>query len=233
MLDATRFTGNPHTEAPMATWTLYHGNKNYSSWSLRGWLAVKQTGVEFDEELFDLSAPDVRPAIRRHSPSGKVPALKHGDLVLWDSLAIAEYLAEQFPDAGLWPADATARAVARAVSAEMHSSFFDLRREMPMNLRREAPGKGMTPGVQADIDRVTTIWRECRERFGSGGDFLFGPWCIADAFYAPVVGRFRTYGVQLDDTCRAYAAAVWAWPAMAEWCAGARGEMMVIDPYEI
>jgi len=217
----------------MADWTLYHGNKNYSSWSLRGWLALKQTGVAFHEELFDLSAPDVRPAIRRHSPSGKVPALKHGDLVLWDSLAIAEYLAEQFPQAGLWPADGTARAVARAVSAEMHSSFPDLRGGMPMNVRRSAPGKGMTPEVQGDIDRIATIWRDCRTRFGSAGEFLFGDWCVADAFYAPVVARFRTYGVELDEICRAYADAVWADPAMVEWCEGARGEMMVIDKYEI
>ena len=153
----------------MADFTIYLGNKNYSSWSLRPWLALKQTGAEFEEVVIPLSEATTRATILSYSPSGRVPALKHVELTLWDSLAICEYLAESFPAAQLWPADAAARAVARAVSAEMHSGFAALRNHLPMNMRSSFPNRGVTPEVQADINRITAIWRDCRKRFGGGG----------------------------------------------------------------
>ncbi len=213
--------------------TLFHGNKNYSSWSMRGWLALKQTGAPFREVPFDLSDPEIRSAIRRHSPTGRVPALQDGELVIWDSLAIAEYLAEGFPDARLWPAERSARAVARAVAAEMHSGFAVLRREMPFNVRRSSPGKGRAPGVQDEIDRVTTIWRDCRQRFGGRGDFLFGDWSLADTFFAPVVSRFVTYAVDVDALSRVYMDTVSSRPEIVEWRASAAAEPMVESEYDL
>jgi glutathione S-transferase len=211
---------------------IYLGNKNYSSWSLRPWLALKQTGVEFDEELIPLSEATTRSTILRYSPSGRVPALIHNGLTVWDSLAICEYLAESFPAAQLWPADAAARAVARAVSAEMHSGFAALRNHLPMNMRSSFPNRGVTPEVQADINRITAIWRDCRKRFGEGGPFLFGGFTNADAMYAPVVSRFRTYRVELEDEAQAYADAVWALPALQEWLTAAKNEPMIIESAE-
>jgi len=213
--------------------TLYIGNKNYSSWSLRAWLALRLTGTPFREEVFDLAAPDIREAIRRRSPTGRVPALEDGDVRVWDSLAIGEYLAEKFPQAGLWPADSSARATARSVVAEMHSGFLDLRRHMPMNVRRSSPGKGRGPGVEADIERIRSSWRDCRERFGAGGDFLFGACSLADCFYAPVVTRFVTYAVELDPVCRAYRDAVLALPAMREWRSAAERETATDPAYDL
>lgn len=211
---------------------IYLGNKNYSSWSLRPWLALKQTGVDFDEELIPLSEATTRSTILRYSPSGRVPALIHNGLTVWDSLAICEYLAESFPAAQLWPADAAARAVARAVSAEMHSGFAALRNHLPMNMRSSFPNRGVTPEVQADINRITAIWRDCRKRFGEGGPFLFGGFTNADAMYAPVVSRFRTYRVELEEEAQAYADAVWALPALQEWLTAAKNEPMIIESAE-
>jgi glutathione S-transferase len=216
----------------MADIKIYLGNKNYSSWSLRPWLALKQTGIEFDEELIPLSEPTTRSTILRYSPSGRVPALIHNGLTVWDSLAICEYLAESFPAAQLWPADAAARAVARAVSAEMHSGFAALRNHLPMNMRSSFPNRGVTPEVQADINRITAIWRDCRKRFGEGGPFLFGGFTNADAMYAPVVSRFRTYRVELEEEAQAYADAVWALPALQEWLTAAKNEPMIIESAE-
>ena len=216
----------------MADFTIYLGNKNYSSWSLRPWLALKQTGAEFEEVVIPLSEGATRGTILRHSPSGKVPALKHKDLTIWDSLAICEYLAEIFPEAKLWPADAAARATARAVSAEMHSGFAALRNHLPMNVRSSFPNRGVTPEVQADINRVTAIWRDCRKRFGAGGAFLFGAFSNADAMYAPVVSRFRTYRIELDEVTQAYADAVWTLPALQEWAIAAGNEPMIIEGAE-
>jgi glutathione S-transferase len=216
----------------MADIKIYLGNKNYSSWSLRPWLALKQTGAEFDEELIPLSEANTRSTILRYSPSGRVPALIHNGLTVWDSLAICEYLAESFPAAQLWPADAAARAVARAVSAEMHSGFAALRNHLPMNMRSSFPNRGVTPEVQADINRITAIWRDCRKRFGEGGPFLFGGFTNADAMYAPVVSRFRTYRVELEDEAQAYADAVWALPALQEWLTAAKNEPMIIESAE-
>jgi glutathione S-transferase len=218
----------------MADLTIYLGNKNYSSWSLRAWLALKRVGEPFEEVVIPLRQPDTRETILRYSPSGLVPALKHGARTTWDSLAIAEYLAETFPQAALWPADAESRAVARAVSAEMHAGFAALRRNMPMNLRGSFPGLGLTPEVQQDVNRITAIWRDCRRRFGSGrdGPFLFGAFTIADAMFAPVVGRFRTYGLELDEASRAYASAVWESPEMREWAEAADNEPWIVPEFE-
>lgn len=213
--------------------TLVIGNKAYSSWSLRPWLALKHIGVPFAEIQVPLRQPDSRARILEHSPSGKVPALRHGDRVIWDSLAICEYLAESFPGARLWPDDAHARAVARSAAAEMHSGFVSLRTTMPMDLKRSAPGEGRSADTLADIARVTDIWRDARARFGArekkdGGPYLFGRFSIADCLYAPVVTRFETYGVELDPVCRAYADAVLALPALREWTAAARAEPWVL-----
>jgi glutathione S-transferase len=216
----------------MADIIIYLGNKNYSSWSLRPWLALKQTGAAFDEEVIPLSEAATRSTVLRFSPSGSVPALKHNELTVWDSLAICEYLAETFPAAKLWPDDNAARAVARAVSAEMHSGFAALRDHLPMNMRSSFPNRGVTPEVQADINRITAIWRDCRKRFGAAGPFLFDGFTIADAMYAPVVSRFRTYKIELEAEAQAYADAVWALPALQEWLTAAKNEPMIIESAE-
>lgn len=219
----------------MSQLTLIIGNKNYSSWSLRPWLAMQQVGLEFQEIRIVLDTPKTASQLRQYSPAGKVPVLHDGSLIIWDSLAILEHLVDRFPERHWWPwpTDLAARATARSISAEMHSSFVNLRQNMPMNCRASLPGKGMAPGVQADIDRITTIWRDCRQRFGRGGDFLFGAFTIADAMYAPVVSRFTTYGVTLDPICQAYADAIWALPAMQDWLAAAQAETEVIASDEI
>jgi glutathione S-transferase len=215
--------------ARMARFTLVIGNKNYSSWSLRAWLALRQTGAAFDEVVIPLDRADTAQAIQQWSPAGKVPVLIDGDLTVWDSLAIGEYLAEQYPEAGLWPSDAAARAVARSAAAEMHSGFAALRRDMPMDVRRRT---ARTPSrdVAADIARICALWHECRARFGGGhGDFLFGDFTLADAVYAPVASRLVTYGVELPDTARAYVDAIMAAPAMRAWADAAAAEPWVID----
>ncbi len=204
--------------------TLVIGNKAYSSWSLRPWLALRHIGVPFTEILAPLGQPDSRANILRHSPSGRVPLLKHGERTVWDSLAICEYLAETYPEARLWPEEAYARAVARSVSAEMHSGFADLRTNMFMDLQRKRPGEGRSDACLADIARVTEIWRDARARFGTGGPYLFGRFSVADCMYAPVATRFETYGVELDPVCRAYADALLALPALREWSEAARAE---------
>jgi len=212
----------------MTTLTLIIGNKNYSSWSLRPWLAMRQAGIDFTEIRIPLDLPETRQQLLQHSPSGRVPALRHGDLLLWESLAICEYIAERFPDRQLYPADPAARAIARAVSAEMHAGFSDLRHNMPMDCRSRYPGQGMTPAVHQDIERITALWYTCRQQFGADGAFLFGSFGIADAMYAPVVSRFITYGVKLDPLAQAYADAIWALPAMQAWVSAATLETEII-----
>ncbi|WP_298727206.1 glutathione S-transferase family protein [uncultured Ferrovibrio sp.] len=215
----------------MAEFTLVIGNKNYSSWSLRPWLALKATGQEFDEVLITLRQPETKAKILAHSPAGKVPVLKHGDLLVWESLAICEYVAELFPAAGLWPDDPRARAVARSVSTEMHAGFAALRRDLPMDIAKlsDVP-RSASDEAKADIARIQQIWQDCRGRFGSkkqsegGGDFLFGRFGVADCMFAPVATRLRTYGVALDPVSAAYVDAIYAWPAMQEWCAAAAKE---------
>ncbi len=215
----------------MAEFTIYIGNKNYSSWSLRAWLMLKQTGAAFQEVMIPIAQPTTRAEILRHSPSGKVPALVHGAVTVWESLAIGEYLAELFPQARLWPEGREARAAARAASQEMHAGFMPLRQHFPMNMRSVFERR-IIPEIQGDIDRITALWHDCRRHFGAGGNFLFGHFTIADAMYAPVVSRFRTFKVPLDGEAEAYAAAVAAWPAYQEWLAAARREPMIIEKWE-
>jgi len=207
------------------------GNKNYSSWSLRPWLAMKVAGIAFSEERIALYGPDSRQKILAFSPAGKVPCLIDGELAIWDSLSICEYLAEK--DASLWPRDPAARAVARSVSAEMHSGFQNLRAQMSMNIRKRHPGKGRTPEALADIARILAMWTDCRARFGKDGAFLFGRFSIADAMYAPVVLRFRTYEVELPGACRDYADAILALPAIQEWIAAAKAETETLPQFEL
>ena len=221
----------------MADFTLVIGNKNYSSWSLRGWLIAKTAGIEFEEIVVPLDLPETQPTIRKHSPSGRVPVLLHRGLAVWESLAIAEYLNELKPEAGLWPAAVAARAHARAISSEMHAGFADLRNNMPVNIRASYPGKGLTPAVRADITRITSMWRDCRKRFAGAAPkddgFLFGTFGAADAMYAPVVTRLRTYGVTVDSDTDAYCKAVLAHPAMKEWIDAAKNEPWLIAAYEL
>jgi glutathione S-transferase len=212
----------------MSAFTLVIGNRNYSSWSLRPWLAMKMAGVAFEEVVIRLRQNATAAEIARHSPGGKVPALRHGELVLWESIAILEYIAEAVPEARLWPQQREARAVARAVSAEMHAGFVALRTHMPMNIRGSKSGRGRTPEVEKDIRRIVALWEDCRARFGAGGPFLFGAFGNTDAMYAPVVTRFTTYGVALEGTARAYADAILALPPMREWFAAAKAEHWTI-----
>jgi glutathione S-transferase len=216
----------------MSDYTLIIGNKNYSSWSLRPWLLMRHAKLAFREIRIPLYLPDSKAQIREYSPSGRVPCLLDGKLAVWDSLAICEYLAERHADLQLWPAAASSRAVARSVSAEMHSGFQHLRANMSMNIRSQFPGRGRTVEVAGEIERIQRMWADCRARFGESGPFLFGRFGIADAMYAPVVLRFRTYQVQLNPVCREYADAVLALPALQEWLAAAVAETEVIAAFE-
>jgi glutathione S-transferase len=221
-------------EADMADLTLYIGNKNYSSWSLRPWLALKHAGAAFEEVLIPLDQPDTPDMLRRHSPSRRVPVLRHGDLLLWESMAICEYAAELFPAARLWPEDRETRAVARTVANEMHGGFASMRRHMAMDIRSRWPLDGRLTASQPDVDRVMQIWRDCRERYGArgahgAGPYLFGGFTVADAMFAPVTTRFVTYGVPLDPVGRSYVDAIGALPAMQAWTAAAAAEPWTID----
>ena len=222
----------------MADFTLVIGNKNYSSWSLRGWLMARIAGIEFGEIIVPLDLPETQATIRKHSPSGRVPVLLHRGLAIWESIAIAEYLNDLKPETGLWPAEPAARAHARSISAEMHAGFLDLRTNMPMNIRASYPGKGMTPAVRADIERITGLWRDCRKRFAGAAankdeGFLFGTISAADAMFAPVATRFRTYGVKLDSDSEAYCNAVMDHAPMKQWIADAKNEPWLIAAYEL
>jgi glutathione S-transferase len=207
------------------------GSKNYSSWSMRAGVAIELIGQPYEEVVIPLDRPDTAERIRAHSPAGRVPVLHDGDLVVWDSLAICEYLAERFPSALLWPADARARAVARSISAEMHSGFQALRSAMPMNLRRHQPLASPGPDVLADVARVRAMWRGLLEQ-PREGEYLFGRFGIADAMYAPVVARFRSYGVALDGPEARYTDAVWRHPAVTKWITGAAEEQAHIPKYD-
>jgi glutathione S-transferase len=199
------------------------GNKNYSSWSLRPWIAMKVFGIPFDEKRILLDRPGTKQEILRHSPAGKVPCLVDGPLAVWDSLAILEYLAEREPR--LWPADPAERARARSISAEMHAGFAPLRQHMGLNVRKRYPGRGRTPEVLDDIRRIDAIWSQAK------GPFLFGPFTAADAMYAPVVLRFRTYEVRASN--RDYLEAMLALPAMKEWIEAAEREPESIPQYDL
>lgn len=203
--------------------TLVIGNKNTSSWSLRPWIALTHHKIPFEEAHVRLRRPDTRDQCLAHSPSGKIPVLKDGDLLIWDSLAILEYLADSFPDLQLWPADGHTRARARSVSAEMHAGFPDLRRDMPMDIVNNHDMPDLTEGLDRDIRRVIEIWEDCLET-ASGGPFLFGAFNIADAMFAPVVTRFLTYGTKVPDSVKGYMDSVMALPAMQSWIKGAHRE---------
>lgn len=220
------------SEAESSGLKLVIGNKNYSSWSMRPWVAMTAFGIPFEEIRILLDRPDTATQIARYSASGRVPVLLTQEGAIWDSLAICEYLAEQFPEKAMWPQDTAARAIARCVSAEMHSGFAGLRSAMTMNIRARFPGKGRTPDAQGDIGRICEIWEDCLSRFGHR-EFLFGDFSIADAFFAPVVTRFQTYDVFLAPALRAYCERVTEHPAVAKWIAGAQAETEVIPKYEV
>lgn len=209
-------------------------NKNYSSWSMRPWVLLAQAGIAFEEIQLKFSDEGRVPGIEPYSPTRQVPVLIVDGEPVWDSLAICEAAAELFPDKQLWPADARARQVARSICAEMHAGFRNLRSAMPMNIRASLPGKGMSPAVRKDIDRIVEIWESCRARYGKGGELLFGQFTIADAFYAPVATRFSTYAVALPPVAQRYADALLALAAVRDWMAQARREtdfVRVDEPY--
>jgi glutathione S-transferase len=208
--------------------TLVIGNKNYSSWSFRPWIAMTAAGIAFTEELIPLYRDGSKERILAHSPAGKVPALIDGNVQIWESLAILEHLAERFPAAGLWPSDLNARAYARAVAAEMHAGFAPLRKHCPMNFWRPVIRRDLPDDVAANVKRIDTMWNDCRIRFGGGGPFLFGRFSAADAMYAPMVSRFHTYDVAVSPSSRAYMEAVMALPAWAQWKAAALAEEWVL-----
>ena len=202
------------------------GSKRFSSWSLRAWIALKQAGIAFDEVVIALRRPETARQVAEYSPSGKVPYLRDGEVAVWDSLAICEYVAEMLPGAYLWPEDRDARALARSVAAEMHAGFPDLRQHLSMDVARTYPTPDLPEGARKDIARIQALWADCRDRFGTAGEgpFLFGAFTLADAMYAPVATRFRTYGIKLDPVSETYVAAIMALPDMEEWIAAARLE---------
>jgi glutathione S-transferase len=210
----------------MAT-TLVIGNKNYSSWSLRAWLLLSEAGIDFRERRIALDEPGTARELAAVSPAGRVPVLLTDGEVIWDSLAIAETVAERHPDKNLWPADPAARAHARSISAEMHAGFAALRQQMPMNCRARGRKVTKTRELQADIARVTDIWADCGRRYGGG--WLFGTFSIADVMYAPVVLRFRTYDAEVPAAARSYPARLLESAALAEWLAAAEAETEVIE----
>jgi len=212
------------------TYRLVIGNKNTSSWSLRPWLAMRHAGLSFGEVNINLRDPDAKAQILAQSPAGKVPALLTGDRVIWDSLAILEFLAEAHPEAGFWPASRNARTVARSVSAEMHAGFQSLRQHCPMDFLARTPKTELADETAADVRRIVALWLDCRRAFGDGGSFLFGAFTAADAMYAPVASRFRTYLPDLaaygdDGTAQAYVEALFALPSMLQWGQEARSEI--------
>ena len=218
------------------TLRLIIGNKNYSSWSMRPWIAMKAAGIAFDETVISLYVEGSEAAIRAHSPAGKVPILIDGqgdrEVRVWESLAILEYLAEKFPSARLWPSDPAARALARAISTEMHAGFVPLRQQCGMNMWRPPAKRDLSEDAKANIARVQALWTDARTRFGAGGPFLFGRFCAADAMYAPIVSRFETYAIDVSAPVAAYMQAVIALPAWQEWRRAALRETWVIRKFE-
>jgi glutathione S-transferase len=213
--------------------TLVIGNKNYSSWSMRPWVAMRASGIAFDEVLIPLYTGDAdKQRILAFTQSGKVPVLVDGDVTVWDSLAIVEYAAERFPKAGLWPEDRASRAHARSVSAEMHSGFAALRNECGMNLHRPVGAISLSAQARADIARIQQIWKQCRQRHGKSGPFLFGAFSGADAMFAPVVHRFRIYAIEVEPEGQDYMAAMMALPAFQEWTRAALAETLIIEKFE-
>ena len=211
---------------------LFIGSKNYSTWSMRPWVVLTQAGIPFEEKPLDFADPGFKAEVKRISPSSLVPVLVDGDLVVWDSLAIVEYLADRFADRNLWPADVAARAVARSLCCEMHAGFQTMRGALTMNFQLRLPGAGWNVKVQKDIDRIVAMWDDARARFGSGGPYLFGSFCIADAFFAPVAQRFLGYGVKLPAGAKAYVDTLAAMQAFQKWAESARKETSFYPPDE-
>ncbi|HEU0151010.1 MAG TPA: glutathione S-transferase family protein [Bradyrhizobium sp.] len=216
------------------TMKLVIGNKNYSSWSLRPWLAMRGCNIGFEEIFIPLYTEDKadKDRILSFSPAGKVPILIDGDIAVWDSLAIIEYLAERFPNAGLWPHDAAERAHARSISAEMHSGFVPLRSACGMNLHRSVRAVALSDDARANVARIEEIWSECLMRHNARGPFLFGAFSAADAMFAPVVHRFRTYAIEVSPQAKAYMDTMWTFPAFAEWTRDGLAETIVIPKFE-
>lgn len=213
--------------------TLVIANKAYSSWSFRPYILMRHFGIPFEEVVIPLARDETRAEILRHSPSAKCPSLHDGTLVVWDSLAIIEYLAETRPDLAIWPRDKAARALARSLSAEMHSGFMALRSALPMNMRRAPQRRELSPEVDADVARIEAAWADVRKKFAGGGAFLFGDFTAADAMFAPVVNRLHVYGVPVSTATRAYMNTMMAVPAYRDWQAGAEAEPWHIAKYEI
>ena len=213
------------------------GNKCYSSWSLRAWLLMRAKGIGFAEMLVPLDEPGFKAAIEAEAPGsgGTVPTLVDGNVAVWETLAICEYLHDTHPEAGIWPRDAAARAHARAISSEMHAGFTALRGACPMNLGKRFAGRDRGPGVARDVGRITALWRQARERFGAAGQgpFLYGEFSAADAMYAPVVTRLDTYGIAVDPVAQDYMKAVLALPAYREWLAAALAETWIVAMDEV
>ena len=217
----------------MAKLHLVLGNKNYSSWSLRPWLAMAMAGLDFDETLILLDTPYTKKQIAKHSRAGRVPILHHGKVTIWETLAILEYLAETYPEKNFWPKAKAARAAARAISNEMHAGFSSLRNACPMNLRRLPKPIMMNDEIRADVARIEEIWRDCRKTYGKGGKFLFGKFCNADAMFAPVVTRFETYAIPVAKDTRAYMDAVTATKAFQKWKSEALKETWILPHDEV
>ena len=203
---------------------LFIANKAYSSWSLRPWLLLTEFGIPFDETVIPMYRPDTKAAMLAVSPNGKMPALHDGDIVVSESLAIVEYVAETFPEIAIWPRDRAAQALARAISSEMHAGFMKLRQACPTNFRRQPKAVPIDEGVRADVDRIEAVWADARARFGVDGPFLFGAFSAADAMYAPVVNRFHAYAIEVAPASRAYMDAIMALPSWRAWIAGGEAE---------
>jgi glutathione S-transferase len=219
----------------LANLTLAIANKTYSSWSLRAWMAMREFGIPFEEKVIPLDLPETKRKIARHSGAGRLPVLHHGEVTVWESLAILEYLAEVFPTKAMWPKSRPARAMSRAVANEMHAGFLALRNACPMNLRRphKPLAAGLTEDVRGNIGRIETLWRNCRKTYGKGGPFLFGKFTIADAMYAPVASRFETYAIPVSSGSRDYMDALLTTRSFRDWKAGAAKETWIIAADEV
>lgn len=217
----------------MSNLHLVIGNKNYSSWSLRPWMALSMAGIPFRETVIPLDTPETAKLIAEHSGAGRVPVLHHGRQAVWESLAIMEYLAELFPEKHLWPRTVSARAVARSVANEMHAGFGALRSSCPMNIRRPKKSVPLNEATKRDIARIEEIWRGCRAKYGKGGKFLFGKFSIADAMYTPVVSRFETYAIAVSPDTRIYMDAILTTPAFNAWREAALKETWIVPADEV
>ncbi len=217
----------------MSDLTLVIGNKNYSSWSLRPWVFMKHHHINFNEKWVALLTDTTDKELAQYNSNFKVPILQDGDLVIWDTLSILEYISEQYLNSGGWPREVHARAIARSVSAEMHSSFLNLRNELPMNCRKKFQNIKLTPDTLREVERVKSLWRSCRSQFSNAGEWLFGTYSIADAMYAPIALRFAGYDIPLDDIEKTYVQSVLQQPCIIEWIEAGKAEKEIIEEDEI